>query len=159
MAPPATFFAQADRARFLFQEAFPQKGRDSAEVLSSMAIVVLAFASSIAFVYFLRHMRTGMRRSPSIQATRLFTHCLRRLDLRLTDRVLLRLAARRCALRQPTVMLFSPELLERHAGEWAAELPIVSLRPWATRRIQALTTVLFGNAPVVDAPARQPDPQ
>ena len=100
MAPHATFFAQADRARYLFQEAFPQKGRDSAEVLNSMAIVVLAFASSIAFVYFLRRMRTGMRQSTSIQATRLFTHCLRRLDLPLTDRVLLRLAARRCALRQ-----------------------------------------------------------
>ena len=154
MAPHATFFAQADRARYLFQDAFPQEGRDSAEVLNSMTIVVLAFASSIALVYFLRRMRTGMRQSSSIQATRLFTHCLHRLGLRLTDRVLLRLAARRCALRQPTVMLFSPELLERHAGKWAAELPIVSLRPWAMLRIQALTTALFGNAP-----ARQPDPQ
>ena len=100
-----------------------------------------------------------MRQSTSTQATRLFTHCLRRLGLRLTDRVLLRLAARRCALRQPTVMLFSPKLLERHAGEWAAKLPIVSLRPWATRRIHAMTTLLFGKTPVVDAAAGQPDPQ
>lgn len=159
MAPHPTLIAQAARTRNLFQDAFPQEGRDSMDVLNSMAAVVFAFALSIALVYFLRRMRTSMRHSPSIQATRLFSLCLRRMGLRLSDRVLLRWAARRCALQQPTVMLFSPELLELHAGRWAAELPIVALRPWATGRIRALTDVLFGKTAGVDAAVRQPNLQ
>lgn len=156
MTSPTQLIAQANRVGYLFRDAFPPKGRDSTETLKTMVVVVLAFASSIALVYVLRHVRTKTRESPSIQAVRLFRQCLRQLGLRFTDRILMGLAARRCALDEPIVMLFSPELLERHAGRWAAKLPTGPLRHWATNRILDLTPVLFGAPSGADEPVRQP---
>ncbi len=84
---------------------------------------------------------------------RLFTHALKKLGVRLPDRILLRMAARQCGLRHPVIILFSPELLERHAGDWADSISLKPLQAHARRRVDALAEVAFTTEPAADAPA------
>ncbi|MFQ5423893.1 MAG: hypothetical protein ACE5F9_07925, partial [Phycisphaerae bacterium] len=141
----ACLLAQAGRSTSLkgLRQAFPREGRDSQEMLKSLAVVAVAFAIAIFLIWCARYFHGGVRRSPVTKAFRLFSQCLSQLGVGYTDRLLLRMAARQCELEQPTVMLFSPTLMDRFAGRWAELLPVEALRPWATRRIRGVSAKLF----------------
>ena len=74
---------------------------------------------------------------------RLFSYVLKELGVGFSDRLLVRWAARKCSLRQPAVMLFNPDLMERTVGHWADSLRIGLLRRHARDRLNALAAKAF----------------
>lgn len=140
--------AELNRARALFRDAFPREGRDPTQTLQSFAAVLVAFALTIAVIGIARHYRNGLHRSPRAQAHRLFMQCLKQLGLSQVDRLLLHVAGKHCHYEQPTVMLFSAELFNKSATRWVDTLLFPSLRPWARKRLAAVSQQLF------PAPAR-----
>jgi hypothetical protein len=68
---------------------------------------------------------------------------LKELGVGWLDRTLLRLAARRSELPQPTVMLFTPELWQKYAGGWAKSIGIPPIRSYVLNRVRAVTQKAF----------------
>ncbi len=103
--------------------------------------MVLAMVAAVVIVRAIWRRKTNKRNAQ--KPTRLFSHVLKHLGVRLRDRILLRIAARNCDLEQPTVMLFSPELLEQYAGRWADAIVVKPLREHARKRVDALARRVF----------------
>ncbi len=73
----------------------------------------------------------------------LFSHVLKQLGIGYSDRFLLKSAARSTSLKQPTLMLFSPALLERYAGLWADSIPVRPVRERVRTRLIAIAEKAF----------------
>ena len=102
---------------------------------------VLAMVAAVVIVRAIWRRKTNKRSAQ--KPTKLFSHVLKHLGVRLPDRILLRIAARNYALEQPALMLFSPELLERYAGRWADAIVVKPLRVHARKRVDALARKVF----------------
>lgn len=77
------------------------------------------------------------------QPYRLFSHVLKELGVGFGDRLLMRRAARKCGLRQPAVMLFNPDLMERTIGRWADTISVSPLRTHVRQRLEAVIALAF----------------
>ncbi len=74
---------------------------------------------------------------------RLFTYSLKQLSIGYSDRFLLKAASRSKSLKQPTLMLFSPALLERYAGHWADSIPVRPVREHVRNRLAVIAEKAF----------------
>jgi hypothetical protein len=74
---------------------------------------------------------------------KLFGSALKEMGVGLPDRIMMRVIARLIELPQPTVMLFSPALLERHAGEYIDEITIPAIRNGARKRLEGIARKAF----------------
>jgi len=140
-----SILAQIDYSSRLkgLQNAIRHEGNDPPQtgaIIGFLATIV-ALLITLLIVY-----RLQRRRSLSPLARRpyrLFTHVLRQLGLPLPDRLLFSFAAKRCNLRQPTLVLFSPELLNAHLGRWANTRRLRPVRHYVRRRVDALAASAF----------------
>ena len=81
--------------------------------------------------------------SSQISPARFFAKALRELGLRMDDRALLRWIARRSALDQPIVLLFSPALLDQQASSCVDRRSPAPLRRYARQRMDAIMGPVF----------------
>ncbi len=141
----ASLPAQADYARRVqgLQGAFRQTGDQP----TSMRSLYLFMAIVMALLILLVAVRNLQQRGTSEPSPRkpyaLFTLMLRRLDIGLADRFLLRFAARKCGLRQPTAMLLHPTLFQSSVGRWADSLTFAPLRDYARQRLAVVAARAF----------------
>jgi hypothetical protein len=155
MTYPHAILAQVDYTMRLqgLKNAFHPNENEPPDLISffGFAVAVIATVGTFMLVRAIWRRKSGV--GVSSRPFRLFTLALKKLGVRLPDRILLRLAARQCGLRHPVLILFSPELLERYAGEWADSIALRPLQAYARRRVDALTGVAFTAEPATDAPA------
>ncbi len=137
--------AQVDYATRVqgLQGAFRRSGAEPTDfrnlyfflAIVAVLLVLLVIARNV-------QQRGGSEPSPR-KPYALFSHMLRKLGVGLTDRVLLRYAARKCHLRQPTVMLLHPDLLWNSVGRWADSLTFAPFRDYARQRLAAVAARAF----------------
>ena len=135
------------------KNAFQPNENEPPDLMSFLGFVAVVISIITTFVLARALWRRKSGVGGASRPFRLFTHALKKLGVRLPDRILLRVAARRCGLPHPVLILFSPELLERYAGEWADAISLKPLQTHARRRVDALAEVAFTTEPVADAPA------
>jgi hypothetical protein len=80
----------------------------------------------------------------SCRPRRLFNQALKSLGIGLPDRIMMRMIARKARIPQPTVMLLSPALLQRHAATWLNSITIPMLRRRARARLRTVAARAFG---------------
>jgi len=141
----STILAQVDYAMRLkgMSSAF-QSGQgepDSTFAIFGFLPILFTLLLALLIARSIQRRRTAKRSSQ--QSAKLFTYALRQLDTRRSDRILLRMAARDSGLRQPVLMFFSPELLERYAGLWADSIAVKPLRQYARRRVDLIAETAF----------------
>ncbi len=134
------------------KSAFQPNENEPPDLTSFLGFVAAVIALITAFMLARAIWRRKSGSGGSSRPFRLFTHTLKKLGVRLPDRILLRMAARQCGLRHPVLILFSPELLERYAGEWADSISLKPLQAHARRRVDALAEVAFATEPAAEAP-------
>lgn len=127
------------------QRAFQPNQLDPQEFFQILVFLAVVFALVISILAGRMIWRHKTGKLASGRPAKLFTHVLKQLGVRLPDRILLRIAAANSGLRQPTLMLFSPELYERYAGRWADAIAIRPLREHIRKRINALGEEAFAS--------------
>ncbi|MCG8405131.1 MAG: hypothetical protein MI923_08050 [Phycisphaerales bacterium] len=140
------FLAQSpyhDRIRGL-RSAFDNKQTDPTDVKLILVyiVILLAVIVSLLLVKKFRLHKEGSL-APQ-QPFKLFNRVLKQMEISLVDRILLRMLARSTHMLQPTVMLFSPELFEQHAGRWADSITFKFAQSHARRRLNAVAEKAFG---------------
>ena len=75
---------------------------------------------------------------------RLFNKALKSLGVSLPDRVMMRMIARKARIPQPSVMLFSPALLQRHSAAWIDSIGVPMIRRRARARLKVVAARAFG---------------
>lgn len=140
-----SIFAQVDysaRVRGL-QNAFRPNRTQPPEFKNILIFlgVLVALGCALLIVKHIWRRKTG--KLPSQRPAKLFSCALKKLGASLTDRILLRVAARSSGLQHPTLILFSPELFERYAGMWADSITVKPLREYARKRINILAEMAF----------------
>lgn len=141
----ASLPAQTDYARRVqgLQGAF----RQTSDQPTGMRSLYLFLAILMTLLILLVVVRNLQQRSTSQPSPRkpyaLFTFMLRRLDIGLADRFLLRFAARKCGLRQPTAMLLHPTLFQSSVGRWADSLTFAPFRDYARQRLAVVAARAF----------------
>jgi hypothetical protein len=115
-----------------------QKQRDLAMVLlfSTALILLLLLISRI-------HSRVGAPRTVS-RPWRVFWCLLKHHGLCLSDRLLLCAIVRGQRVRQPAVLLLSPDLFARFARQWLGDSGLVPLWPGAQVRLTRIARQVFG---------------
>ncbi|MBN2561782.1 MAG: hypothetical protein JXQ75_12710 [Phycisphaerae bacterium] len=141
----AVAMAQVDYAVRLkgLKSAFQPSESEPTEVgeLLKFAGAIVTMAIAVLIVRAIWRRRADKRGSG--KPYKLFAYALKQLGIRLPDRILLRIAAKSCGIRQPTVMLFSPGLLEQTAGRWADSIAITPIRKRARKRVDFLAGKAF----------------
>lgn len=122
-----------------FKQANTEKPDQS--IIFILIAVILAVVVALLVARRLRRRKTGEMFAN--RPYKLFTWSLKRLGIGWLDRVLLRHAARQCGLRQPTVMLFSEELLQRTVGQWIDRINFTPFRNHARSRYEVLQDKIF----------------
>ncbi len=145
MIQPLSIFAQVDystRVRGL-RNAF-QPNRTQPPELENILIFLGALVAATCAILIVKHIwRRKTGKLPSQRPAKLFSCALKKLGASLTDRILLRLAARNSGLQHPTLILFSPELFERYAGMWADSIAVKPLRDYTRERFNLLAETAF----------------
>ncbi len=142
---PVDILAQADYAKRLrgLSGAFKATEGEPSEIRQVLGFFIMVAAVIVAMfvvrAIWKHKTDKGVGRKPS----KLFAYALKQLGLRLSDRLLLRYAARNCDLQHPAIMLMSPQLLERSAGRWADSITVKPIREHARRRIAVLAEKAF----------------
>ena len=110
---------QTDRLPDFYQAVRAQFNKGG--TLGSMLIVLAGLIALVLLVYFLNRLeqKATTHTEPS-DAQRLFRDLLARLGLTESQRRLLDAVARDLRLKNPTVLLLSERLFDRHVEEWAA---------------------------------------
>ena len=145
MIPLPAILAQAQYAKKgeEFARAFKQAHAQSPNwgIICALAAAFLAVVLALLITRRIRRKQSGelFAQNPY----RLFSYVLKELGVEFSDRLLGRWAARKCGLRQPAVMLFNPDLMERTVGHWADSLSIGPLRRHARDRLNALAAKAF----------------
>ncbi len=132
----------ATRVRGL-RGAFQPNRAEPPELGNILIFLGLLVTAAIAYLIGRRIWRRKTGKLPSQRPAKLFSGALKKLGARLPDRILLRMAARNSHLPHPTLMLFSPELLERYAGRWADSIAVKPLREYTRKRFNALAERAF----------------
>lgn len=145
MIPLSAILAQTRLTQRLksLEDAFKQANTAPPD-WGTIAVLITVLAAVIFALVLTRRIR--QRQSGELFAKRpykLFAYALRELGVRYSDRVLARMAARSCGLRQPTVMLFSPDLMESTIGHWANSLALGPLRRHARERFNVIAAKAF----------------
>ncbi len=118
------------------------QGEYSALVTAGYFIAGLFAVSLIAYLLVRRTQRSEGERTAR-PPLRFFGTLLAQLGVSWPDRFLLRLVARNAGLPNPSVMLLSPDILERHAGEWVDGLGVPFVRSYLRNRLDQLRLKAF----------------
>jgi hypothetical protein len=135
-----------------FRNALPrERGEPSVWAAAGMFVAILLAVILVLYVI-ARLLQPGSGDNGTRSPMRFFVYALKQLGIGWTDRLLLRMAARQSGLAQPTVLLFTPELWRRHAGQWAESLAFAPLRLMARERFRALAEKVFPSSSDERAP-------
>lgn len=129
--------------------------------IHSMLLIAVGFLALAVGVWIINRMVERKEKPLAVQAWQLFTRAAKALGLGVGHRLILTWAARGSKLKNPTVMLFTPELLARHAGTWADRFPLWSLRPFLRTQLNYICQQVF-DQPLPDRFALagpRPEPQ
>ncbi len=127
-------------------------GRPEPMDMTPLFVFLAAILATIVTILLVRRFR--LRKSGAVASNRpmrFFSRVLKQLGIGLADRVLMRTVARSSGLQQPTVLLFSPELLNRHANPWLESVTIIAIRDYAKTRIAFIAAKLFPPAESAEA--------
>jgi len=133
----------------------------SGYTVHSLLLIAVGFLALTVGVWIINRMVERKEKPLTVQAWQLFTRAGKALGLGVGERLILTWAARSSKLKNPTVMLFTPELLARHAGAWADRFPLWSLRPFLRTQLSHISEQVF-NQPLPDRFALsgpRPEPQ
>ncbi len=99
----------------------------------------------VAMILFVRRMYRGKTDKPTARRpSRLLSLSLKQMGISFADRVLMRIIANKIGLKHPTIMLMSPDLLERHAGGFLDEIGERNpLRDYARTRLGEIAKQAF----------------
>lgn len=111
--------------------------------MGSLWLIILGGALLAVIVETVRRLGPLRGRVLSAPPRRLFQHAARSVGISRLDRFLLLRAAGAGRLEHPTVMLITPELFETHAGEWADQFPIKTIRRYLRGRVNLVKSSLF----------------
>lgn len=126
-----------------FRNALPREHGEPS-VWAAAAVFVSGLLALVIILYVIaRVVQRGRVEESARTPMRFFSFALKQLDVGVLDRLLLRRLARASGLPQPTVMLFSPDLWEEHAGQWADKLVFPPLRAYARDRVHAVAAKAF----------------
>jgi hypothetical protein len=107
--------------------------------------VVAGLVSLLLILALIKSRRQGQEGSSrACRPKRLFNKALKALGVGLLDRVMMRMIARKTRIPQPTVMLFSPAILQRYATAWIDSITIPMLRRRARARVKVVAARAFG---------------
>lgn len=112
--------------------------------MGAFLVIVLGSIALAVVVETVRRLQPMKGRALGVPPRRLFQQAAKSLGIGRFNRFLLLRAAYAGRLEHPTVMLITPQLMERHAGEWADQFPITSLRGYLRTRVNQVATALFG---------------
>lgn len=145
MTPCLTLLAQVQKSAKLEEiaEGFQHDDRRALELpgLQWFLVAFGLFFVLMLIVAWKSHRNAGS--SPRISPARFFAQVLREMGLSLVDRILLRWVARRSALDQPVVLLFSPALLDQQASACVERLSPAPLQRYARDRLNAVMSQVF----------------
>ncbi|HKQ48230.1 MAG TPA: hypothetical protein VJZ71_09195 [Phycisphaerae bacterium] len=145
MIPCLTLLAQVQRSEKL-EEIAQGFQYDNRRTLELPGVQWFLVAFGLLFVLMLliawrTHRNAGQ--SPHVSPARFFAKALREIGLSFVDRALLRWIARRRALDQPIVLLFSPALLDQQASSCIDRLSAAPLRRYARQRLDVVMGQVF----------------
>ncbi|MFH1416676.1 MAG: hypothetical protein ABII12_00095 [Planctomycetota bacterium] len=103
----------------------------------------------VAMILVVRRICRGKTDKPTARRpSKLFTVSLKQMGVSFSDRILMRIIASKTGLKHPTLMLLSPELLERHAGGFVDEIGERNpLREYARTRLDGIASKAFATPP------------
>lgn len=119
--------------------------------MGTLLLIVLGGVLLAVIVETVRRLGPLRGRVLGMPSRRLFQQTARSVGIGRLDRFLLLRAACASRLEHPTVMLMTPQLMEAHAGEWADQFPITSLRRFLRARVNQVAAGLFGEGDVKTA--------
>ena len=114
--------------------------------MGAFLVIVLGSIALAVVVETVRRLQPMKGRAVGLPPRRLFQQAAKSLGIGRVNRFLLLRAAYAGRLEHPTVMFITPQLMERHAGEWADQFPIASLRRFLRARVNQVATALFGKS-------------
>jgi len=141
----AAWPAQVDYATRIqgLQGAFRRSGNEPTD-FRNLYFFLAIVAVLLVLLVIARNVQQRSGGEPNLRKPyALFAHLLRKLGVGPADRLLLRYAARKCRLRQPTVMLLHPDLLWNSVGRWADSLSFAPFRDYARQRLAAVAARAF----------------
>lgn len=145
MTPCLTLLAQVQKSAKL-EEIAEGFQHDDRRALGLPGLQWFLVAFGLLFVLILLIAWRSQRNagaSSRVSPARFFAQVLREMDLNLVDRLLLRWVARRSALDQPVVLLFSPALLDQQASACVDRLSPAPLRRYARGRLDTVMSRVF----------------
>lgn len=111
--------------------------------MGSLWLIILGGALLAVVVETVRRLGPLRTRALGLPSRRLFQQAARSVGIGRFDRFLLLRAAYSSRLQHPTVMLITPQLFETHAGEWADQFPIKTLRRYLRGRVNHAKSYVF----------------
>jgi hypothetical protein len=150
MTPSALILAQGTAPRRGLQSLFEnvQSAMHPSQVGPPVVLLVLGFVAGIIALLLVLAIIKSRRQaqdvtSRSCRPMRLFNRALKGMGVSLPDRILMRVIARKSRVAQPAILLFSPALLQRHAGGWIDSLSFPPLRERVRSRVRAVAAKAF----------------
>lgn len=144
-----SLLGQADQAapwegvKNAFRNALPRERGEPSVWTTAGTFVAVLLAVIFTLYLIARLLQRGTVDDSKRTPMRFFAFSLKQIGVGWLDRLLLRMAARHSGLPQPAVMLFTPELWRKHAGEWAEKLALPPLRLFARDRFRAVAEKAF----------------
>ncbi|MBI5763614.1 MAG: hypothetical protein HZA51_08840 [Planctomycetes bacterium] len=136
-----------------FRNALPREAGELSPFQMALRFVAGMIAVVLVFYLVARYSQRGRTDTRHPAPGRFFSSVLSELGIGSLDRLLLSRIAHHSELAQPTVILFSTELLRRYSEEWIDSLSIAPLKVFVRGRIKAIEAQAFSTSQTPSAGA------
>lgn len=138
-----------------FRNALPREAGELSPFQLALRFVAGMIAIVLVFYFVARYCQRGRADTRRPAPARFFASVLSELGIGWLDRLLLSRIARHSDLAQPSVILFSTDLLRRYSEEWIDSISMSPLKPLIRGRINVIEAQAFSTSPTSPtSPAR-----
>lgn len=130
-----------------FRNALPREAGELSPFQLALRFVAGMIVVVMVFYFVARYSQRGRVDSHRPAPGRFFANVLSELGIGWLDRLLLSRIARHSDLAQPSVILFSTDLLRRYSEEWINNLTFSPLKLIVRGRINAIEAQAFTDSP------------
>jgi len=134
-----------DASLAALRDSLRKKGdfADRGQIAGIGFIAAIAIAA-IVLIWAVYKLRPAKRTIVGAPPKRLFVQAAKSLGIGFIDRLILLRAACAAGIDHPVMLFLTRELMEQHAGNWADEFPVWSLRSTIRRRVDQIQQQIFG---------------